>query len=375
MKPNLVPKHSGSGRSRALASVTKLRAKRRSSSSLFTVNPPTSEQLTPASSAAFAASVGDSSVVVPPPTRDQLIRVFQRAAIPMVGFGFVDQTIMLQAGHAIDCTIGVTFGLSTLTSAAFGQVCSDASGAMFGSTLERLADRAGLPPPNLTAGQKALTVVQRAKFMGTLLGVITGCVLGLLNLLVIDTERSSTLKLQAFASDSYEFDFAIEASNAYAHEGATAPGGNRSGIPTTVLTVRGPDVDGVLASMTAALSAHGCSLVELHAGRGKAIAKDASTSGDGGSSSDDGSTSEVIEDVFHVVKRETSQPYDDDELEDLAKTLLEATRTPMNVHAVKSKMIELERLNANLHERVQKLEQVVIDRQITVVPSYAAGSS
>jgi hypothetical protein len=128
--------------------------------------------------------------------------------------------------------------------------------------------------------------------------------------------------------------------------------------------------------MTAALAAHGCSLVELHAGRGKAMVKDvnASTSGDESGGSDDLSST-VIEDVFHVVKRETSEPYDDDELEDLAKTLLEATRTPMNVHAVKSKMIELERLNANLHDRVQKLEQVVIDRQITVVPSYAASAS
>lgn len=40
----------------------------------------------------------------------------------------------------------------------------------------------------------------------------------------------------------------------------------------------------------------------------------------------------------------------------------------MNVHAVKSKMKELERLNANLKDRVQKLEQVVIDKQITIIP-------
>ena len=200
----------------------------------------------------------------------------------MIGFGFVDQTIMLQAGHAIDCTIGVTFGLSTLTSAAFGQVCSDASGAIFGSTLERLADRAGFPSANLTSTQKSLKTVQRTKFAGTLLGVISGCLLGLLNLLLIDTERSSTLKLQAFADDdSVEFDFSIEASNAHASNddesssssmaggGSGGGGEGRHRIPTTVLTVRGPDVDGVLASMTAALCAHGCSLVELHAGAGK----------------------------------------------------------------------------------------------------------
>lgn len=50
------------------------------------------------------------------PTNKQLWRVFNRAAIPMIGFGFTDQTVMLQAGNAIDCTLGVTFGLSTLVS-------------------------------------------------------------------------------------------------------------------------------------------------------------------------------------------------------------------------------------------------------------------
>lgn len=40
----------------------------------------------------------------------------------MVGFGFMDNLVMIQAGDMIDSTIGVTLGLSTLTAAAFGQV-------------------------------------------------------------------------------------------------------------------------------------------------------------------------------------------------------------------------------------------------------------
>jgi hypothetical protein len=38
-------------------------------------------------------------------------------------------------------------------------------------------------------------------------------------------------------------------------------------------------------------------------------------------------------------------------------------------------MMELEKLNALLHERCQKLEQVVIDKQITIVPSYAGSAT
>ena len=80
----------------------------------------------------------------------------------MIGFGFVDNTIMIQAGNAIDCSLGVTFGFSTLTAAAFGQVVSDASGVLFGGTLESLAKRAGVPSPGLTTAQRQLAIVQRS---------------------------------------------------------------------------------------------------------------------------------------------------------------------------------------------------------------------
>lgn len=63
------------------------------------------------------AEEGVTIETVERPTNKQLWRVFNRAAVPMIGFGFTDQTVMLQAGNAIDCTLGVTFGLSTLVSA------------------------------------------------------------------------------------------------------------------------------------------------------------------------------------------------------------------------------------------------------------------
>jgi len=258
----------------------------------------------------------------------------------MIGFGFTDQTVMLQAGNMIDCTLGVTFGLSTLTAAAFGQICSDASGVLFGGTLERLADRAGLPKTGLTTAQRALPIVRRVRLAGNFFGVILGCCLGLLNLLFIDTQRSSTLKLQAF-NEEQEFEFQIEASNALRKD-------------ATALSVWGPDVDGLLASMTAALAVRGCSLVELHAKRRIP--------------SEDNLETKSIEDIFYVVKRETGEPFDDDELEDLARGLLDSTRTPMNVNSVKAAMHELESTNSYLRARVKKLEEVMYEKQITVVP-------
>lgn len=273
------------------------------------------------------------------PTNTQLWRVFAHAAVPMIGFGFTDQTVMLQAGNAIDCTLGVTFGLSTLTAAAFGQVVSDASGVIFGGTVERLAKMAGLPSANLTAAQRALPIVGQARWLGGLVGIVAGCILGLVNLLFIDTGKSSTLKLQAF-NEEQEFEFEIEASNAV-RENATE------------LKVRGPDVNGLLASMTAALAVSGASIVEIHAKR-----RDETNSAE-----------ETIEDVFYVVNQETGSAFDDDDLEELAQSLLDSTKTPMNIANINAAMHDLKGKNLYLQQRVNKLETIIQEKQITLVSS------
>ena len=59
------------------------------------------------------------------PTRSQLRTLFVSSAVPMIGFGFMDNFIMIQAGGYIDSTLGVKFGLATITAAAMGQVVSD----------------------------------------------------------------------------------------------------------------------------------------------------------------------------------------------------------------------------------------------------------
>ena len=254
----------------------------------------------------------------------------------------MDQTVMLQAGHAIDLTIGVTFGLSTLTAAAFGQICSDAAGVLFGGTVEAFAKAAGLPRSNMTAAQRALPHVRRVKIAGNLVGVITGCTLGLLNFLIIDTERVSTLKLkQQSMSEEQEFSFEVEASNLVRDD-------------ATVLTVRGPDIDGVLASMTSALATTNCRLIELDAHRSK---QDTASS----------KQQHAIEDVFVVVQRGTNEKIPDDELDDVAMVLLEATNAPVNMHTFKAQVRELEDHNAQLQSRMRKLEKTIQEKQIKVV--------
>lgn len=95
---------------------------------------------------------------------------------------------MIQAGSVIDNTLGVKFGLATLTAAALGQVVSDTCGVLFGGTLERLMV---VPPAKLTEAQKRLAVIPRLRLAAAVVGVIVGCTLGACTLYFLpDNQRN-----------------------------------------------------------------------------------------------------------------------------------------------------------------------------------------
>jgi len=134
-------------------------------------------------------------------TKDQIRSVFLSALIPMVGFGFMDNFIMITAGSAIDNSLGVHMGLATMTAAAIGQVVSDVSGVVFGDTLSRCFQVA---PAKLSAAQKRLSFVRRLRLSGAVIGVIAGCTLGATALYLIpDSVRddgTSSAKVASSAS-------------------------------------------------------------------------------------------------------------------------------------------------------------------------------
>lgn len=257
---------------------------------------------------------------------------------------------MIYAGNAIDCTLGVALGLSTLTAASVGALVSNICGVVFGNTLEATFGALGMPRAQLSSAQRQLPLIKHITFAASVFGIVLGGLLGLLNLLVIDTAKSSTLKLHAMHDDNddHRFAFTIEASNAARPD-------------VTCLTVSGPDVDGLLASLTAALAARGCSIVEIHASRRVVTTED-----DNDVDVDDSSIP-TIHDVFYVVDQETGQAFEDEDLEDLAQGLLDATRTP--VHHVQAALHEMELKNTALEERIQKLERILHEKQISIVTS------
>ena len=127
---------------------------------------------------------------VPEPSVLQLRRHALACAVPMVGFGFMDNLVMIQAGDAIDSTIGVAFGLSTLTAAAYGQVISDVSGTVFGSAVDTAAAWLGLPAAGLTRAQCELRNVRVLSTTAASVGVVLGCLLGMTSLLFMDLDKN-----------------------------------------------------------------------------------------------------------------------------------------------------------------------------------------
>jgi hypothetical protein len=259
--------------------------------------------------------------------------------VPFLGFGFMDNTIMIWAGNYIDCTIGVKFGLSTLSAAAIGQILSAGGSIIFGDTIEQIARATGLPSSGLSSAQRRLPKARRVGFFGSFIGVVTGATLGLVNLYFMDTQRSTILKLEALREEQ-EFEFEIDVSNKKRRD-------------ATTVTVKGPDVDGVLASLTATISAQGLSLVELHANPRTPESPD------------------VVEDVF-VLRPRGQLPQvqiDDRDLEELGRVLLMACKDPLGSHSLKTQVQVLQDENQALVNRMKTLEKVIEDRQIKVEPA------
>eukprot|EP00427_Karlodinium_veneficum_P037994 CAMPEP_0169281992 /NCGR_PEP_ID=MMETSP1016-20121227/56615_1 /TAXON_ID=342587 /ORGANISM="Karlodinium micrum, Strain CCMP2283" /LENGTH=271 /DNA_ID=CAMNT_0009370779 /DNA_START=189 /DNA_END=1004 /DNA_ORIENTATION=- len=240
----------------------------------------------------------------------------------MVGFGFMDNTVMLHAGNAIDMSLGATFGLSTLSAAACGQICSDMAGVCFGGIIERGAEKFGLPSADLSAEQQNSPLVGHVGLIGRLVGVFTGCSLGLLNLFFIDTHQSQEIKL---ANASGDAGFSIMVDNEEKH-GLTA------------VRLEGPGhVQGVIAAVTSALAAYGCRIIEINGHRDE----------------------ERLCITFSLTK--DGARLEDDELQALIRSIMAACNHPEQMavlrherDALRKRITELELENRRLYEKLEE---------------------
>ncbi|XP_062311554.1 transmembrane protein 65-like [Osmerus eperlanus] len=129
-----------------------------------------------------------------PPTRAQIKYVLFHNSIPFVGFGFLDNAIMIAAGTQIEMSIGITFGISTMAAAALGNLVSDLAGLGLAGYVEALASRLGMQGPDLTPKQADMWQTRVSSHMGKAIGVTIGCILGMFPLFFLSDDDEEEKK-------------------------------------------------------------------------------------------------------------------------------------------------------------------------------------
>eukprot|EP00759_Apiculatamorpha_spiralis_P031763 PhF_6_TR3356/c0_g1_i1/m.4764 len=114
-----------------------------------------------------------------------LLRIAVTAGVPFVGFGFLDNALMLLAGEAIDTTMGMYLNGGALAVAALGNVVSGSFGIQAHGILDRVWQQYGPEEPRLTHEQLESRVVFLARHMGGTFGVTLGLVIGMVPLLFL----------------------------------------------------------------------------------------------------------------------------------------------------------------------------------------------
>ncbi|XP_056142158.1 transmembrane protein 65-like [Lampris incognitus] len=128
-------------------------------------------------------AIAQGQLHVDPPTTAQLRYVLLHNAIPFIGFGFLDNAIMIVAGTQIELSIGVILGISTMAAAALGNLVSDLAGLGLAGYVEALACRLGMQIPDLSPKQVDMWQTRVSSHTGKAIGVGIGCILGMFPLL------------------------------------------------------------------------------------------------------------------------------------------------------------------------------------------------
>ena len=117
-----------------------------------------------------------------------LLLIAVEAGLPFVGFGFLDNAVMIVAGDMIDQSLGMWLHCSVMASAAMGNICSGFMGMQVHGLIEKVVHKLKLPTPVLTEEQRNSQRVFIAGHAGGTFGIALGLSLGMLPLLFIHDE-------------------------------------------------------------------------------------------------------------------------------------------------------------------------------------------
>lgn len=112
--------------------------------------------------------------------------------MPFIGFGFLDNFIMIVAGDYIDLTLGTTLCISTMAAAALGNLISDVAGIGSAWYVETLSGKFGVVAPVLTPEQINMSSTRWFSNLGKAIGVSIGCLLGMVPLLFLPVHKKKS---------------------------------------------------------------------------------------------------------------------------------------------------------------------------------------
>ena len=117
--------------------------------------------------------------ITPKQTRQLIIfNVF-----PFIGFGILDNMILIVAGQYINTTFGVLLGISTMAAAALGNIVSDIAGVGLSYYIEIGVRKLGLREPSLIREQSDSRRVRFIINCSRAIGLTIGCLIGMFPLL------------------------------------------------------------------------------------------------------------------------------------------------------------------------------------------------
>mmetsp|Transcript_68631 Transcript_68631/g.135782 ORF Transcript_68631/g.135782 Transcript_68631/m.135782 type:complete len:262 (-) Transcript_68631:22-807(-) len=141
---------------------------------------------TPAAAQLLAVRLGKDNaeaLEIPEPTVRQMRIYALHHIIPFIGFGFFDNAIMILAGDFFDSKLGIAFGVTTMCSAAFGNMISDICGLWVAGFVETCAAALGLPDHGLSNEQQKILKIRILKNTSMVFGISLGCLLGMFPLI------------------------------------------------------------------------------------------------------------------------------------------------------------------------------------------------
>ncbi|EGT42890.1 hypothetical protein CAEBREN_21497 [Caenorhabditis brenneri] len=130
-------------------------------------------------------------------TPEQVKGIFLVNSLPFVGFGVLDNMIMILAGEYIDQQLGAVLAISTMAAAALGNLISDIAGVGLAHYVEVAVQRVGIKHPVLTSEQLDSGKARYTTNAARAAGLCVGCLIGMFPLLFFDDDDEDKKKKES----------------------------------------------------------------------------------------------------------------------------------------------------------------------------------